>query len=672
MKIVDIHCHTFNAMDVPIASFGWMVQSQLPRLWRCFKGAIDALTEPDPEAKFAREDADLRAWLEELSEGAGAAPPDSSPPEDAITAEELLRDVQDAIAAVAAADTIQRSVSGVSAATAARSAAAWLDGTDAELRALSSAVFKEMSAAVKGEHAALLPASVSSSDGWSISGDVSLETDLIVQIEELQEKSWTRTRARLSQLSHQLGAIEQLAATPEGAEQLLETIAGPELRHVLDHELPPPPPGTLRVHQLSSLLGRVRAFLKLVRLSRHRMTHRLVSDYPGVYLLTPALVDFDLWVPGSDAALPVKAQLRLQDRIARCAALGGYQGTHIHPLVPFNPLKEVLSWREQAGADFDPDRPEDFDPFGMGRREDGYVDFDNSALLPPLPGPFHARALPITAASPLMLVRRAIEQGGFVGVKIYPPNGFAPLENHNVMMMHDPAEDNYPFQGMRRAASEHGLPRLADWIDQAMAALYSYCEAMGVPILTHANHSNGFGPGFRELVAPERWDPVLAGWPGLRLCFGHFGHMHASGDSLAETWAGRFADRMQGGVVGDVSNSKMVSSNVYRRKFVAFLKDLLWARPALGRQLMYGSDWYMNNFRRRHRAFPERIYGAIEEVTAGLPDAEEIRADFMHNNALRWLGLLDADNNPTDPDVPGNRQRLLRWYDGAELPEWLA
>ena len=102
-----------------------------------------------------------------------------------------------------------------------------------------------------------------------------------------------------------------------------------------------------------------------------------------------------------------------------------------------------------------------------------------------------------TGSRSLDLVRHTVELAGVTGVKLYPPSGFVPIGN------------------VFRFGERVGAP-----LDAALTALYRYCEETGVPILTHASHSNGFDKGYDDLGAPSGWEQVLREYGGLRLASG--------------------------------------------------------------------------------------------------------------------------------------------------------
>jgi predicted TIM-barrel fold metal-dependent hydrolase len=243
------------------------------------------------------------------------------------------------------------------------------------------------------------------------------------------------------------------------------------------------------------------------------------------------------------------------------------------------------------------------------------------------------------------MVRYAIEAGGFVGVKVYPPVGFAPLDNLHL-----------------RA----GEP-LSGRIDDALRALYGYCQAEDVAITTHASAANEYALGLRELVAPNRWRPVLEAFPGLRLNFGHFGHDYGVvGSDTAQAWIQQAATLIEhhAHVYADLANSPLVYDTKYAARLIVLLRDIVARFPKVKRRIMYGSDWWLARLDPEAGKAAERFRAVLGEVlTPGELD------DVMGRNALRFLGFLDDDNRPRSGKAAA---RLRRFYGGALAPAWLA
>ncbi len=412
-----------------------------------------------------------------------------------------------------------------------------------------------------------------------------------------------------------LGAVTTLpdAVAPAGGAELATLRALAAQPGAPLPAVPPLPPGaaeqlvTSAVKYLPFAVGaeqrrvvaRTLEALYLVAHPRAAIAATLAQTFPSVALFTPSLVDYDAW-SGDHSPTPLWQQLLIQAQIAGLAVAGriGRPDARFHPFAAFDPRRQA-----QGPAAGNPDRPR-------------------------LPGP---------ACSALEMVGWAVASGGFLGVKVYPPVGFAPLDN---------------------AQLQPGLP-FAAGLDRALAGLYAFCEAAEVPVLTHASASNEYGLGLRRLVEPGRWAPVLERFPKLRLDFGHFGGDLRGWIDQAVALIDRYPH-----VYADLSNSALVYDGVFAARLQARLAELLAAHPKLKRRLMYGSDWWLSALDPGASLAAERFRTVLGAILA----ADEL-ADVMGRNALRFLGLLDDQNRPR----PGAAARRLRgFYGTAPRPAWLA
>lgn len=411
-------------------------------------------------------------------------------------------------------------------------------------------------------------------------------------------------------------------------------------------------------------LARFMALLRRVTRHRHLIAAELASTYDQVELFVPALVDFS-YTTNDTPATDVPEQIAIHSLVSKLSVVGGIPGARkvrFHPMVGFCPLREVAT-SELATWDVASGLPNPYVPYaelaGAGvedRYAPGLIFDPNRART--LPGPIGAwekarLRLPAGTRS-LDLVRQAVEHGGFSGVKLYPPSGFLPIGNEACF-------------GERVGAR----------LDAALHALYGYCEAMQVPILTHAAHSVGFAENFDDFAAPTAWGLVLEAYLRLRVCFGHFGHLYgvdAAGNAGPTSWVRRFVELIDSydHVYADISNSQLVYKTKYCATYLAVLRGLLddrdtavEVRAKRRSRLMYGSDFWLNTLNPDHRdfftVFADRMGATFGN---GMKDA------FLGGNALRWLGLTGEDDQPDPENL--NRQRLAAFYGPHPLPAWLA
>lgn len=393
--------------------------------------------------------------------------------------------------------------------------------------------------------------------------------------------------AALRALAAQPGApVSPVPPLPEGAAESLVTSA---VKHL---------PVTIGPEQ-RRVVARTLEALYLVAHPRAAIAATLVQMFPSVSLFTPALVDYDAW-SDDRSRTPLWQQVLVQERIARLGVAGrlGRPEARLHPFVAFDPRRQA-----EAASAGTPERP-------------------------PPPGP---------GSSALELVGWAIASGGFLGVKLYPPVGFAPFDNARL-------QPELPF---------------APGLDRALGALYGFCEAAEVPILTHSSASNEYGLGLRRLVEPARWAPVLERFPKLRLDFGHFGGELRGWVDQAVALIDRYPN-----VYADLSNSALVYDDAFAGRLQATLAELLAAHPKLKRRLMYGSDWWLSALDPAAARAVDRFRSVLGPVLT----ADEL-ADLMGRNALRFLGLLDEQNRPR---AGASAHRLRAFYGAAPRPVWLA
>lgn len=134
-------------------------------------------------------------------------------------------------------------------------------------------------------------------------------------------------------------------------------------------------------------LGSQPTFLGYIQFVLHHFNFRHVNaiDYLTIYskgsawkidLVTPSLVDYDWWLARGKATAT-----SLADQVDVMSQVSVLMGGRVHGFVSFCPPREVIS-RDRSGV-----------------------------------------------GDSMRMVKRAIETSGFIGVKLYPPMGFAPWGN---------------------------------------------------------------------------------------------------------------------------------------------------------------------------------------------------------------------------------------------------
>ncbi len=343
---------------------------------------------------------------------------------------------------------------------------------------------------------------------------------------------------------------------------------------------------------------------------RRRIIDKIMLLYGGadrVGLFTPAMIDFSGWL-NDEPESSVADQVILAERIQRLE-----YPSLIHWFAPFDPWRQIAD--EDRGA-----RP-----------------------------------------TALEIVQNAIQDLGFIGVKLYPPMGFLPIGN-----------DRPGLTFPRRALTD--FTDFAARIDGALRSLYAWAEANDVPIMAHATNSNGAAPTYADRAAPINWRPVLAEFPALRLNLGHFGDFQEAvrDAELPMSWEymiGKLIAAGNGHVYADMSYlHEVLADNVSaprRAELVRFLSLFLERFDPQARRLMYGSDWIMLGQESEHNQY----LSAIEQLMdiTGLTQAQKSR--FFRGNAIEYLGLAPGRKGRERLEHYYRRNLLdldrLRWLDGA-------
>ena len=323
-----------------------------------------------------------------------------------------------------------------------------------------------------------------------------------------------------------------------GRELRAEGLAGPEEAFALDDLVD-------GLFQSEGRIGRhVRWALLLLKPRRH-IVAKLVATYGGqggISLFTPAMVDFTYWLDEFPRS-PFVDQVYVMDLIQRRQ----HGPTMLHSFVPFNPLHQLVALTE-----------------GWPSRE-----------------------------QPMDLVKHAVMEAGFVGVKLYPPMGFLPTDNQH-------HEITVP-------ARFKDFPSLQLGLDQALGELYAWCQEHDVAVLAHSTNSNAAVAGGGERAHPVHWARVLERHPGLRLNLAHFGGFEeilwAPADRTvppSASWEHAFGRLIKAGertVYGDLSYlHEYLGRNVdaaQRARLRALTRDYLDQFDPTVEHWLYGSDWIL-------------------------------------------------------------------------------
>ncbi|MFX0202870.1 MAG: amidohydrolase family protein, partial [Candidatus Hodarchaeota archaeon] len=300
-------------------------------------------------------------------------------------------------------------------------------------------------------------------------------------------------------------------------------------------------------------------------------------------LYVPLMIDYEYWFKNT-ADVSIKYQL---DYIYRIIILY-YKGT-IHPFVSFDPARE-LAFRKGMN---DPDG----NPEIYGSME---------------------------------LVKDAIENKGFIGVKLYNVMGYRPFNNNVVDKKHRKIafhKKDYVFNGEK--------------YDEGLAELYDYCIEKEVPITTHCcmdgsesykDTSFDFGQAvfWRDVLDQERFK-------NLHLNLAHFGRNKKQGHEGDRSWVQELCKMISqyDNLYTDVSHHEVLNEK-NRTKFKSAYDELCSEYPKIEQKLLFGIAWHVI---KRVDHFPEFKERYLEVLTHDNLFSDAEIEDFLRGNALCFLGL---------------------------------
>ena len=245
------------------------------------------------------------------------------------------------------------------------------------------------------------------------------------------------------------------------------------------------------------------------------------------------------------------------------------------------------------------------------------------------------------AGTTVALVKDAVLNKGFIGVKVYPEMGWSPFQN---------------------TPANAGSPERAQALDAILDGFFGWCADEQVPVTAHCNHSNypSKNAEAANYGSPDEWLSVLAAHPSLRLNLGHFGG--AYGDPANYTWTWDIARGLAtyDGLYADVGCQHVDDAALMQVHF-GVLEKIAGTCPKMADRLMFGTDWYMEANNPNPNAFLDE-YKSRYLAAFGAGQT----AKFMSANALSFLGF-GAGN------VTANGQRLRQRYGGLGIapPSWL-
>jgi predicted TIM-barrel fold metal-dependent hydrolase len=321
----------------------------------------------------------------------------------------------------------------------------------------------------------------------------------------------------------------------------------------------------------------------LLTKSQKKISKRLVKTYEAIDLFVPMMMDMDKWVD-DNAPNSQSHQIALLENVIH--SLPG----KIHPFVAYDPRRAI-----EAGVEGTLERIED-----------------------------------------------AIENRGFLGVKLYPPMGY------------------------RASNNAEAVPPLTDPgdYDNALRELFDLCSNKEIPITAHCTPAGAEAePGVSGKNAdPSFWHDTLSEFGDLRLNLAHFGGIENLIKKGRASWAWKIGTMMDEfpNLYADTGHHGVLDGKS-RRKFFKKLAKLFDAHPVLESRFMFGTDWHMLARLDDHQKFLKIYRGQYEKMV----DDEVAVQKFLGGNAMGFLGLVTGGKNA---------KRLAQYYTAKNLPkpDWLS
>jgi hypothetical protein len=327
----------------------------------------------------------------------------------------------------------------------------------------------------------------------------------------------------------------------------------------------------------------------------------------NVDLMLASMVDYDWWLAqGAPPPTTLETQVDLMTLVSILS------DGRVHGFAPFCPLREVAA---RAGL---------------------------------------RNRLGALANSSLAFVQDAVSNKGCVGVKLYPPMGFAAYGNS---ALDDPAKGSDFWKGGLLPEWTSAPIRYADGstkllgqrLDDALDDLYKWCTDEEVPILAHTEESNGPSLQFKELATAKYWSLALSKHPGLRVDFGHLGGIddYISAAALPCT-AQEFLTMLGSATSPNAYGDAAFSSNIvldqpaYDARIQAAYQEAAIGKNQLPSHLLYGTDWSLLEQVGNNEAYMQRfvqLFGSLNGTTCGGHSPADC---FFGWNAVRYMALYSG------------------------------
>lgn len=292
-------------------------------------------------------------------------------------------------------------------------------------------------------------------------------------------------------------------------------------------------------------------------------------DKDGIDLYVPLMIDYEYWFE-STKDTPLKKQI---EDIYNYIVIP-YKG-RIHPFVPFDPARELAYQNGMLNPDKEPE-------------QDGSM----------------------------KLVKNAIENKGFIGVKLYNSLGYKPLDNKTV------------DEKRRKKIKLHkkmGYDKFTgDKYDEVLSELYKYCSDNRVPITAHCvmDGIESYPKASYDFGQALFWNDVLDRYKDLHLNLAHFGWNSRLSYHDNRNWIKGICQMLinHKNLYTDVSHHRVISDRYgqrFKSDYEAIRRD--WSNyngidgwSMIKKKLLFGIDWHVIKRVKNFEYFKEKYLDVLK------------------------------------------------------------
>lgn len=327
--------------------------------------------------------------------------------------------------------------------------------------------------------------------------------------------------------------------------------------------------------------------------------HYESGNQPPVDLLVTSFLDFDYWISqGQPTATSLPDQIAVMERISVLT------GGRVHSFLPYCPLRDLITRKQ---------------------------------------GEEHGQSL--------RWIKEAITERGFIGVKIYPPMGFAPYGNEeaerdNAKLWH---KDWIPERAKKKGFGKE--------LDNTLAVFYDWCVKNSVPVMAHTSRTNIMHKDFELLPGSHYWGLALKAFRELRINLGHIG---GNKDNEGAWKADGFIKLMNPAPMAYADIGYFYDVIDYQETLISSMRKV-FAEKITRERMMYGSDYQMIISERGWAKYQREFRDVIRAVA---PKEQTLEKNFFGHNAARYLGLTRSVGGREN-----NRSRLETFYKTNNIPE---